>query len=208
MLDILLTAGNVVADVKSPMRLNSAHADVTAHVNSFVDTKAKRTRNDVAEEYDQALLRLSFPSLATDNNEFTFTLRFPNKTVKDIAQDIALYNYTTNLPKANSNVAKAILGMCDDDGVVKFESLSDFASNFKLSGSTSKLYSILRENKASFDLSKFADSLLSLRLQVQTYYNDKLDGYTIATTDFVVKTNEAFAPLRTPRAKASGALWS
>ena len=142
MLDILLTAGNVVADVKSPMRLNSAHAEVTARVNSFVDTKATRTRNDVVEEYDQALLRLTFPSMDTDNNYFTFTLRFPNKTVKDIAQEIALYNLTTNLPKANSNIAKSILSLTDSDGVVLYESLSDFASNYKLSGSTSKLYSI------------------------------------------------------------------
>ncbi len=190
------------------MRLNSAKADVTAIVKSFVDSKASRTRNEEKEEYDQALLRLTFPSMDTDNNYFTFTLRFPNKTVKDIAQEIALYNLTTNLPSANTKIAKAILSMCDDDGVVLYDNLSDFASNFKLSGSVSKLYSILRENKSAFDLSKFDESLAGQELQVQTYYNDKLKDYTIATTDFVVKTNDAFAPLRTPRAKVSGALWS
>jgi hypothetical protein len=210
MLDFEMPSGEQSANIKSPMRLNSANAEINATVDSLVNSTATRTRDDKTVEYDQAMLRLSFPSLESDNNYFTFSLRFPNKTVVDIAQEIFLYSCTKTLPNKNTKIAKAILSMCDKDGVILYDNLEDFAENFKLSGSVSKLYSILRENKATYDLSDFASSLAGQSLKVQTYYNSKLKDFTVATTDFVSSDSSAFnldKTTRTPRSKRGGSLW-
>ena len=148
-----------VANVKSAMRLNSAHDEINAVVESLVDSTATRTRDDKTIEYPQAILKLSFPSLENDNNYFTFGLRFPNKTIEQVATDIHLYTLTNNLPAKNTNVAKHILSLTDDDGVILYESLEDFAENFKLPRSISKLYSILRENKVPYVLADLANSI-------------------------------------------------
>ena len=199
-----------VANVKSAMRLNSAHDEINAVVESLVDSTATRTRDDKTIEYPQAILKLSFPSLENDNNYFTFGLRFPNKTIEQVATDIHLYTLTNNLPAKNTNVAKHILSLTDDDGVILYESLEDFAENFKLPRSISKLYSILRENKVPYVLADLANSIKGKTLKVQTYYNSKLQDYTIATTDFVSNDRSAFdltKTARTPRSKRGGRLW-
>ena len=192
------------------MRLNSAHQEIACVIDNLVDSTATRTRDDKTEEYPQALLRLSFPSLENDNNYFTFSLRFPNKTVRNIAEEIYFYGLTNKLPRKDTKVAKAILSMCDKDGVILYDNLEDFAENFKLSGSVSKLYSMLRENKTSYILADFANTLKGQSLQVQTYYNSKLKDFTVATTDFVSTDSTAFdltKTSRTPRSKRGGSLW-
>lgn len=210
MTNFILPKGNMSADVKSPMRLNSANAEIECIAESFVDAKSTRTRNDVTEEYDQALLRLTFPSIETDNNYFNFTLRFPNKTLQQISQEIYMYSLTKNLPSKNSNIAKTILSMTDE-GVILYPTLEAFASTFKLSGSVSKLYSILRENKTEFDLSELATSIVGSKLQVQTYYQDKLKDFTICTLDYkvpnIVKGINLSKDNQTPRSKRGGSLW-
>ena len=205
-----LPTSDQVANVKSAMRLNSAHEEINCVVENLVDSTATRTRNDETVEYPQAILKLSFPSLENDNNYFTFGLRFPNKTIEQVATDIYLYTLTNNLPAKNTNVAKHILSLTDDDGVILYKDLQDFAENFKLPRSISKLYSILRENKVPYNLSDLASSLKGKTLKVQTYYNSKLNDYTIATTDFVSNDSSAFdltKTARTPRSKRGGSLW-
>ena len=203
-----LPSGKRNASVKSPMRLNSSNAKITALVDSFVDSKATKTYNNETSTIDQALLKLSFPSLETGNNIFTFNLRFPNKTVKTIAQEIYLFELKENLPAGTTKIAKAILAMCDADGVILYNSLQDFASNYKLPRSTSKLYSILRENKTEFDLSDLS-ALAGSELSVQTYYHSKMKDFTIATTDYVAKSSFDLEKTKdnTPRSKRSASLW-
>ena len=209
MLNFDLPKATMSADVKSPMRLNSANAEIECLVESFVDAKSTRTRNDVTESYDQALLRLSFPSLESDNNYYNFTLRFPNKTIQSISQEIYLYSLTKNPPRANSNVAKVILAM-HEEGVILYPTIEAFCNTFKLSGSVSKLYSILRENKTEFVLADLATSVVSSKLQVQTYYQDKLKDYTVCTLDYKVPSSKGFDLTKdnqTPRSKRGGSLW-
>lgn len=203
-----LPSGKRNASVKSPMRLNSAHASITSLVDSFVDSKATKTYDNVTSTIDQALLKLSFPSLESDNNIFTFNLRFPNKTVKQIAQEIYLFELKSNLPAGTTKIAKAILAMTDADGVILYNSLQDFASNYKLPRSTSKLYSILRENKTEFDLSDLS-GLAGKSLTVQSYYHSKMKDFTIATTDYVAKSSFDLEKTSntTPRSKRGGSLW-
>jgi len=208
LLDFEIPTGKQSADRKSPMRLNSANAEIIAVVDNFEDTIGSRNTDNGKVEFAQAMLRLSFPSLENDNNIFTFSLRFPNKTIQNIAQEIYLYGIVGNTPAKNTKVAKAILSMCDADGVILYDSLEDFSKNFKLSGSVSKLYSILRENKSAFDLSKLSESLKGLELKVQSYHNAKLKDYTIATTDFVSNNSPKVSESnRTPRSKRGGSLW-
>tara|TARA_B110000091_G_scaffold164440_1_gene175633 strand:- start:813 stop:1460 length:648 start_codon:yes stop_codon:yes gene_type:complete len=215
MLDITLPKGNAQATQKSQLRLSSEHKSIECVISSFEDGTASRRVDGVFKDSKQASLRLSFPSLETDNNTYSFNLRFPNKTVKDIATEIYLFdNVRSNPPQRNKKgewanktsekIGNAILSMCDKDGVVLHESIEDFVANYKLSGSTSKIYSTLRENKISWDLSKFSESLKGQTIKVQSYYNDKMKDYTICTTDYSPKKGTK-APQ--PTSTRGGSLW-
>ena len=208
-MDFVLPTGDANASNKSAMRINSANAEIKAVIDSFIDSTKDVVRDrQVVGQQDLAKLRLSFPSLATDNNFFTFTLQFPNKTVEEIAKEIYLYNLTQNLPTANTKVAKAILAMHNEDGEPLYKDLQDFQANYKLSGSVSKFYSILRENKATFDLSDLSASLQGQTLSVQTYYNQKSSDFTICTVDYIPQgTSQSYSNGLTPRAKTSGSVW-
>jgi len=204
------------ADIKSPMRLHQALDSVRAIVVGFEDTKsAVKVDGKVVGEKDKALLKLKFPSLDTEFNEATFTLRFMNKTIAQISMEFYLYGLTgSKVPKATTNIAKWILGVNldeegipasspvhDDDGNPYHESLSAFADNFKLHYSSSKLYSILRENKTKFDPSNLAESLAGKELVVKTFFHEDLKDYTISTTDYTYKSKSGNNS-STPQAKS------
>jgi len=206
MLDITLPSGNAQATQKSRLRLSSEHKSIDCIVSSFEDGTASKRVDGVFKDFIQASFRLSFPSLETDNNTYSFNLRFPNKTVKDIATEIYLFdNVRSNPPKATTKLGKAILEMCDKDGVILYSSIQEFVENYRLSGSTSKLYSTLRENKILWDLSKFAESLTGQSLKVQSYYNDKMKDYTICTTDYNPKRSSKTTTK--PTSTRGGSLW-
>tara|TARA_R110002073_G_scaffold222_5_gene2805 strand:- start:1436 stop:2143 length:708 start_codon:yes stop_codon:yes gene_type:complete len=212
------------ANVKSPMRLREALDSVKAIVVGFEDTKSPIKVDGVIKgEKDKAVLKLKFPSLETKFNESTFTLRFMNKTVAQVSMEFYLYGLTgSNEPKATTSIGKWILGrnmvetvndngdkilvptaspVHDDDGHPFYSSLSEFADKFKLKYSSSKLYSILRENETQFDLSKLAESLKGQELVVKTYYHDELKDYTISTTDYTYKSKSGNNS-STPQAKS------
>lgn len=204
------------ANVKSPMRLREALDSVKAIVVGFEDTKSPIKVDGVIKgEKDKAILKLKFPSLETKFNESTFTLRFMNKTVAQVSMEFYLYGLTgSNEPKATTSIGKWILGrnldeeniptaspVHDDDGHPVYSSLSEFADKFKLKYSSSKLYSILRENESEFDLSNLAESLKGQELVVKTYYHDELKDYTISTTDYTYKSKSGNNS-STPQAKS------
>jgi len=214
MLDFTIPSGTVSANRKSPMRLNSSNEEINAVVKCFRnDTSNRYGQDGKSYQIDDAVLELSFPSLENDNNTFKFELHFPNRTVDAVAKEIFLYEKATDgtTIKKDSKLGKAILSICDEDGVQTYDSIATFRESFKLSGSTSKLYSILRENKSAFDLSKFASSLEGQTLKVQTYYHTQSKEYTIATTDYVAKHSSSFdlskTTSRTPRSKRGGSIW-
>tara|TARA_R110001599_G_scaffold2167_3_gene11510 strand:- start:187 stop:930 length:744 start_codon:yes stop_codon:yes gene_type:complete len=205
------------ASTKSPMRLREALDSVKAIVVGFEDTKSPIKVDGVIKgERDKALLKLKFPSLETDFNESTFTLRFMNKTIAQISMEFYLYGLTgSNEPKATTSIGKWILKTCldkddnpisspvhDDDGNPYYSSLSEFADKFKLHNSSSKLYSILRENKTEFELATFAESLKGKELVVKTFYHDDLKDYTISTTDYTYKSKSGNNNSSTPQAKS------
>ena len=199
------------------MRLREALDSVKAIVVGFEDTKSPIKVDGVIKgERDKALLKLKFPSLETDFNESTFTLRFMNKTIAQISMEFYLYGLTgSNEPKATTSIGKWILKTCldkddnpisspvhDDDGNPYYSSLSEFADKFKLHNSSSKLYSILRENKTEFELATFAESLKGKELVVKTFYHDDLKDYTISTTDYTYKSKSGNNNSSTPQAKS------
>ena len=198
------------------MRLREALDSVKAIVVGFEDTKSPIKVDGVIKgEKDKAILKLKFPSLETKFNESTFTLRFMNKTVAQVSMEFYLYGLTgSNEPKATTSIGKWILGrnldeeniptaspVHDDDGHPVYSSLSEFADKFKLKYSSSKLYSILRENESEFDLSNLAESLKGQELVVKTYYHDELKDYTISTTDYTYKSKSGNNS-STPQAKS------
>tara|TARA_B100000780_G_scaffold40361_1_gene25085 strand:+ start:603 stop:1307 length:705 start_codon:yes stop_codon:yes gene_type:complete len=206
------------ASTKSPMQLREALDSVKAIVVGFEDSKSPiRVDGVIKGERDKALLHLKFPSLDTKFNETTFTLRFMNKTVERVSMEFYLYGLTgSNEPKATTSIGKWILGrnlegteniptaspVHDDDGHPIYASLSEFAKKFKLHVSSSKLYSILRENESQFDLSNFAESIKGQALVVKTYYHEDLKDYTISTTDYTYKSKSGNTTSNTPQAKS------
>ena len=205
MLDFTLPTGLALATQKSELRLSSTHSSIDAKITSFTDGVAQKRVDGVFKDFTQARLTLVFGSLESDNNTYRFNLRFPNKTIKDIATEIYLFdNVRANPPKASTVLGKKILEMTDKDGVILYNSINEFVEKFKLSGSTSKLYSALRENKISWDLSKFAESITDSTLSVQTYYNDKMKDYTICTVDYNPKKSASQTVKATTR---GGSLW-
>ena len=140
------------ASTKSDIRLNQAIQAVDATIVSFTNNIGNVYHNDkIVGEKDVARLLLRFPSLDTDNNKVTFKLSFNNKTVEYIAEEMYLFSLTDNLPRANSSIAKDILGVNldndgkptaspvhDDKGQPLYKTLQEF-STFKLGQSTSKL---------------------------------------------------------------------
>lgn len=201
------------ASTKSPMRLREALDSVKAIIVGFEDTKSPIKIDGVIKgERDKALLKLKFPSLETKFNESTFTLRFNNRTIEQIALEFYLYGFTgNNQPKATTSIGKWIMSfnesptdspVHDDEGQPIYASLSDFADNFKLHNSSSKLYSILRENESEFELATFAESLKGQELVVKTFYHDDLKDYTISTTDYTYKSKSGNNNSSTPQAKS------
>lgn len=200
------------------MQLREALDSVKAIVVGFEDSKSPiRVDGVIKGERDKALLHLKFPSLDTKFNETTFTLRFMNKTVERVSMEFYLYGLTgSNEPKATTSIGKWILGrnlegteniptaspVHDDDGHPIYASLSEFAKKFKLHVSSSKLYSILRENESQFDLSNFAESIKGQALVVKTYYHEDLKDYTISTTDYTYKSKSGNTTSNTPQAKS------
>jgi hypothetical protein len=198
MLGLNLPSGKASANVASAMRINSAHKSVQAVIKSFEDSQREWSDADgVVNTKDVALLRLEFPELATKNNFFTFTLQFPSKTVQAIAEEFYLMGLTQDLPGKTTKLAKQILE------VTEFETLEEFASNYRLSRTASKLYSILRENGVEYDLSNLAKSLTSKELDVQTYQNAKSGEFTIASVSY--KPTKA-TNSRRPKAKSQDLL--
>ena len=203
-MDLIIPKGTTTASKASQIRLNVECKQATASIVEFVDNVSTKTYDGVSTDYNNALLRLRFPSLDTEENTIAFTLQFPNKTIKDITQEMFLFSLTDNLPKAKTKNANAILAMHNEDGEPLYKDLKDFAKNYKLNGSTEKLYSILRENKTEFDLSDLSNSLEDVKIDVQSYFNTKSNEYTIASVKYnppgkarVSSSNSS----RTPRAK-------
>lgn len=206
MLDFILPEGSASATQKSELRLASVHKSIDSVISKLEDGVASRRVDGVFKEFPQATLQLSFPSLETDNNTFRFNLRFPNKTIKDIATEIYLFdNVRAKPPTASSTLGKKILEITDKDGVILYGSIKEFVKNYKLSGSVSKLYSALRENKVSWDLSKLSASIKGKELSVQTYFHQKMNDYTICTVDYT--PNQAKQTAKPGRAGRSGSLW-
>lgn len=194
---------------RSSLRLTVASDKVTAVINKLVDDSTnKYVDGQLVGTQPQAKLKLSFPSLATNNNDCHFDLRFTNKTIKWI--ELAFYLYELeDTPKGNSKLGKWIISEnadgnspChDDDGQPLFESLQQFAEKYKISGSVHKLYSILRENQIAFGYNTLASDISSQKIAVKTYFNTEINDYTISTVDFT-SNRERKPESAVPRAKA------
>jgi len=211
---------------RSSLRLSQSCDKVSATISSFVDDTVDKYVDGVhVATLPQAKVKFVFPTLATENNDCHFNLRFYDIDIKYVIDAFYLYELEET-PKANSSVGKWILNknvigkdkagneifgkspVHAEDGTPIFntcekpqDNLALFMQEFKLIGSVHKLYSILRENQINFDLADLADSITGCQLNVRTYFHTKLDDYTISTTDFKsTKTREAVT--EEPRAKA------
>ena len=216
------------ASTKSELRLNQAVDALDATIVSFTNNIGNVYLNDkIVGEKNVARLLLKLPSLETDNNKIVFKLSFNNKTVEYIGMEMYLFSVTDDLPKANTSVAKWILGVNldvnskptaspvhDDEGQPLYKSLQEF-STFKLGKSTSRLYSILRENKTQYDQSDLASSLAGKTIIIKSFYNDKIKDYSICTTDYNPPTGNsreddkpAVKQMTTARSRAgAGTAW-
>tara|TARA_R100001463_G_C3509066_1_gene219796 strand:- start:226 stop:852 length:627 start_codon:yes stop_codon:yes gene_type:complete len=200
-MDLIIPKGKTTASKASQVQLNTECKEISATIVEFIDNISNKTFDGVTTQFNNALLRLRLPSLDTKENTVAFTLQFPNKTIEQIQMDMYLFNLTQEdaCPKGNSKAGKYILAMKNEDGETMFDSMSDFQKNYKLQGSTEKLYSILRENETEFDLSDLSSSLAGQQLAIQSYYNTKTNDYTIASVKYTPKfkarvSNNASAP--------------
>lgn len=204
-MNIELPKDDFQATSKTTISLRQVAPNVQFDIISFEDATVNRTVNNVVEVTPQARLTGVFPEFENKHNKVQFTLRFPNLTVQDIAEQMYLFSLKDTPPKANTKLGKYILSLSDKDGVVRFDSIEDFALNYKMQGSVTKLHSILRENEVKFVLADLSKSLVGQSVQVQTVFNSGNNDYSIVTTDHVSKPDarEFASQTRQPRAKAT-----
>tara|TARA_R100000544_G_C2217569_1_gene55492 strand:- start:300 stop:992 length:693 start_codon:yes stop_codon:yes gene_type:complete len=204
---------------KSPLKLNVAVDNLNSTVAKFTDGTYDIYSDGVyVKTAPQAKLNLVFPDLSNDNNQVNFDLRFNGLTIMDIQTYIYFYElrdrldetsevkyiqdaiqYLTTIHKIDDVPTASIFH--NTDGTPMF-TLKEFRDTFELPSSTSKLYSILRENSTEFLRHDLQGSLLGKQLIVKSYFNDKLNNYTICSPNHKPRVSQRQEEQDVPVAKA------